>query len=67
MCPCGLHTAPQEAWAIWHKTLGEFLPIPPELMLFCGMGIGFMDVAHPINRLRTDRAPLGEFVTMLGE
>ena len=61
----GLHTCPQEAWAIWHKTLGEFLPIPPELMLFCGMGIGYMDEAHPINALRTDRAPLGELATFL--
>ena len=62
----GLHTCPQEAWAIWHKTVGAFFSIPPELMLFCGMGIGTMDEAHPINTLRTDRAPLGEFVTFAG-
>jgi nitroreductase len=62
----GLHTCPQEAWAIWHKTLGEFLSIPPELMLFCGMGIGTMDEAHPINTLRTERAVLDEFVTFKG-
>ncbi|MFM9865060.1 MAG: nitroreductase, partial [Micropepsaceae bacterium] len=62
----GLHTCPQEAWAIWHKTLGEFLSMPPEMMLFCGMGIGTMDEAHPINTLRTDRAPLGEFATFVG-
>jgi nitroreductase len=62
----GLHTCPQEAWAIWHKTVGEFFAIPPELMLFCGMGIGTMDAAHPINTLRTERAPLDEFVTFVG-
>ncbi len=62
----GLHTCPQEAWAIWHKTVGEFFSIPPELMLFCGMGIGTMDEAHPINALRTDRAPLAEFATFVG-
>ena len=39
----GLHTAPQEAWAIWHKTIGNFLEIPNDLMLFCGMGIGYAD------------------------
>ena len=61
----GLHTCPQEAWAIWHKTLGEFLHIPAELMLFCGMGIGYMDETHPINSLRTERAPLGEFATIV--
>jgi nitroreductase len=62
----GLHTCPQEAWAIWHKTLGEFLSIPPELMLFCGMGIGTMDETQPINTLRTERAALDEFVTFVG-
>lgn len=62
----GLHTCPQEAWAIWHKTAGEFFSIPPELMLFCGMGIGHMDEAHPINTLRTERAPLAEFATFVG-
>jgi nitroreductase len=62
----GLHTCPQEAWAIWYKTVGEFFAIPPELMLFCGMGIGYMDEAHPINGLRTERAALDEFATFVG-
>jgi len=62
----GLHTCPQEAWAIWHKTVGEFFSIPPELMLFCGMGIGFMDETHPLNTLRTDRAELAEFAMFVG-
>ena len=62
----GLHTASQEAWAIWHKTVGEFLSIPPEKMLFCGMAIGYADEAAAINRLRTDRAPFDEFVTFRG-
>jgi nitroreductase len=62
----GLHTAPQEAWAIWYKTVGEFLSIPPELMLFCGMGIGYGDPQAPINSLRSERAPLDAFVTFRG-
>jgi nitroreductase len=62
----GLHTAPQEAWAIWYKTVGEFLSIPPELMLFCGMGIGYGDPQAPINTLRSERAPLDAFVTFRG-
>jgi len=62
----GLHTAPQEAWAIWYKTVGEFLSIPPELMLFCGMGIGYGDPQAPINSLRSERAPLDSFVTFRG-
>ena len=62
----GLHTAPQEAWAIWHKTVGEFLSIPPELMLFCGMGIGHADPKAAINGLRSERAPFEEFATFRG-
>lgn len=62
----GLHTCPQEAWSIWYKTLGELLNIPSDLMLFCGMGIGYMDEAHPINTLRTERAPLAEIATFVG-
>jgi nitroreductase len=62
----GLHTAAQEAWAIWHKTLGEFLNIPPDLMLFCGMALGHIDPAAPINTLRSERAPLHEFATFKG-
>jgi nitroreductase len=62
----GLHTCPQEAWAVWHKTVTEFLHIPPEHMLFCGMAVGYMDETAPINRLRTDRAPLEEYATLRG-
>ena len=62
----GLHTCPQEAWAVWHKTVGEFIGMPPEHMLFCGMALGQMDETAPINRLRTDRAELAEFATLKG-
>ncbi|ABS62549.1 nitroreductase [Parvibaculum lavamentivorans DS-1] len=62
----GLHTCPQEAWAIWHKTVSEFVGIPEELMLFCGLGLGYMDESAAINQLRTDRAPLEEFATFSG-
>ena len=62
----GLHTCPQEAWAVWYRTLGEFLPIPAEHMLFCGMALGHRDEAAPINTLRTDRAPLEEFAILRG-
>jgi len=62
----GLHTCPQEAWSLWYRTLGEFLAMPPELMLFCGMSIGYRDESAPINQLKTDRAPLEEFATFHG-
>ena len=57
----GLHTCPQEAWASWHRSVTEFLGLPPEHMLFCGLAIGYRDESAPINALRTARAPLEEF------
>jgi nitroreductase len=62
----GLHTCAQEAWSVWHRTVGEFLGLPGELMLFSGMALGFRDESAPINRLRTDRAPLEEIATLRG-
>jgi nitroreductase len=62
----GLNSCPQEAWASWHKTVSEFLAFPAERMLFCGMAVGYADDTAPINRLRTDRAALEEFVTFVG-
>jgi nitroreductase len=62
----GLHSCPQEAWSVWHRTVGEHLAMPAELMLFSGMALGYADAAHPINTLRTQRAPLEEFATLRG-
>lgn len=62
----GLHTCAQEAWSHWAKTVGEFLQLPPERMLFSGMALGQRDEEHPINRLRTERAPLEEFAAFRG-
>ncbi|MEU1182339.1 nitroreductase [Streptomyces sp. NPDC005820] len=56
----GLHSCPQMAWAKYHRTVAEVLSPPDDLILFCGMSIGFEDVTvdHP----RTGRAPLDETV-----
>ena len=62
----GLHTAPQEAWAMWSDVVARHLAPPEEWMLFCGMGLGRMDETAPINRLRTERAEVDEFATLIG-
>ncbi|WP_406110093.1 nitroreductase [Streptomyces sp. NBC_01003] len=59
----GLHSCPQMAWAKFHRTVAEVVSPPDELMLFCGMSIGFEDVA--VSDARTDRAPLDETVTFV--
>jgi nitroreductase len=62
----GLHTCPQEAWAVWHSVIREYLSIPPDQMVFCGMALGHADETAPVNGLVTERAGLGEYVTVVG-
>ena len=62
----GLDTCAQEAWSRWPKTVGAFLGLPSELMLFAGMALGHGDPAHPLNTLRTARATVEEFTTFRG-
>ncbi|HKL62589.1 MAG TPA: nitroreductase [Woeseiaceae bacterium] len=61
----GLDTCPQEAWAVWYRTIGELFAIPEEHMLFCGMALGYRDPDAPVNRLRSERAPLSEFARFI--
>jgi nitroreductase len=58
----GLHTCPQEAWAVWHSVIREYLSVPENEMIFCGMAIGYADETAPVNALETERAPLEEYV-----
>lgn len=58
----GLGTCAQECWAMYPRTVEGFLGTPPERMLFCGMAIGYEDPAEPANRLRSERAPVGEWL-----
>jgi hypothetical protein len=52
------------AWAKVYETVGQIVSPPPELMLFCGMSIGFADPTSDSARFR--RAPLDETATFLG-
>lgn len=61
----GLGTCAQEAWATWYKTVGEFIGIPENEMLFAGMALGYPDPDAPVNTLRTERADLSEIATFL--
>jgi hypothetical protein len=61
-----LHSCPQEAWTLWHKEVASFLQMPPELMLFCGLALGYADHGHPVSGIRTERAALEDFATFVG-
>lgn len=62
----GLASCAQEAWSLYHRTVGDVLEVPEGWTLFCGMAIGYRDPAHPANGLRMERAPLAEIGTFLG-
>lgn len=61
----GLATCMQECWAARAKTVGALLGLPETEMLYCGMALGYPDLQAPVNRLRSERAPLEDFVTFL--
>lgn len=62
----GLHTAPIEAWSFQHRTVRDFLGMPEDLILWCGLAIGHADPADPINAFRAERASLSEFASLIG-
>ncbi|MFC4112879.1 nitroreductase [Nonomuraea zeae] len=61
----GLHSCPQMAWSVYRTTVAELLAPPDDLILYCGMSIGYEDTTthHP----RTGRAPLEETVTFVDD
>lgn len=58
----GLDSCPQECWSRYPETIGRFIDMPAERMLFAGMAIGYRNPEHPVNALVTTRARLEEFV-----
>jgi nitroreductase len=61
----GLDTCPQEAWAMKQESVTAFVEAPDELMLFCGMAIGYQDVSEKVNVLRTTRRPIEDWATFI--
>lgn len=62
----GLHTCPQEIWAMWAPSVKKFLSIPDDMTFFCGMSLGYADPDAAINQLQSPRAPLSENVSFIG-
>ena len=62
----GLDSCPQECWAIYPRTIGEFLGLPEDRMLFCGMAIGVADPDEKANQFTSRRAPIEAFATFRG-
>ena len=62
----GLDSCAQESWGRMYRIVGEFVNMPPEQMLFCGLALGYADRTHPANSFRSPRGELGEFCRFFG-
>ena len=58
----GIATCAQGYWTGLHQTLARQIQPPEELMLACGMAVGYADTDAAINSLRSERQSLDEFV-----
>lgn len=61
----GLDTCAQEAWAMRAESVQAFTGADPDLLLFCGMAIGYRDPNAPVNGLVSDREPLDVWLKAL--
>ncbi len=61
----GLSTCAQEAWAMRPNSVSAFVDADPDLMLFCGMALGYKDPDAPVNHLYSDREPLDVWAKFL--
>jgi nitroreductase len=61
----GLHSCPQMAWSQVRETVAEIVSPPDDLILFCGLSIGYEDPAATY--IRTGRASLNETVTLVND
>ncbi|MEW1887853.1 nitroreductase [Streptomyces sp. NPDC085659] len=60
----GLHSCPQVMWTNYRETVKRTVGPPDELVLFCGISVGFEKEGVP--RLRTGRADMTETVSFIG-
>jgi len=59
----GLDTCAQEAWSMKQDSVKSFFSVDDDLMLFCGMAIGFQDKDAKINKLQSKRSPIENWAT----
>ena len=62
----GLDTCPMAVFAEFPQTIRRLLGLSEEVMIVCGMAIGFEDREVPANALVTERVPAREFCEFRG-
>ncbi|WP_217241836.1 nitroreductase [Streptomyces sp. AC555_RSS877] len=60
----GLHSCPQVMWTMYRNTVSRTVGADDDLVLFCGISVGFEKEDVP--RLRTGRADMTETVSFIG-
>jgi len=55
-----LHTCPQAAWADFHEPIREFLQLPDEEIIVCGLALGYANMDATENQLVTERVSVDE-------
>lgn len=58
----GVATCAQAALALYSDEVREFLDLPDDRLVVCGIAFGFADTGHPANSFRTERADLADVV-----
>lgn len=62
----GLDSCPQEFMGLYGRTIKDQLDLPDDVVLFCGLSIGWRDKDAEVNNFERERVPLTEQVTFLG-
>lgn len=62
----GLATCMQESWSVLRGPLHQHFGLAADELPYCAIALGHADPAAPVNRLRSGREPLHEFVTFRG-
>ena len=61
----GLDTCAQEAWSMKQDSVKSFLNADDNLLLFCGMALGYANPDGIINKLRSSRSPIDQWATFV--
>lgn len=61
-----LDSCPQEFMGMYGRTIKAELGLADDVLLFCGLAIGYGDHRQPVNQFERERIPLEEHVQFLG-
>lgn len=62
----GLGTCMQEAWSFSRKSLAQHFGLPENELVYCGMSLGWPDMADAVNNFRSARMDIDDFTEFRG-